>query len=122
MKTHQAENNVVKRANSVTEYIERINAAVKFIQNQKGYKAPELGIALGSGLGSLADNIGSISIPFSEIPGFPVSSVKGRAGKLVIGKLEGKNVVIMQDRFHYYEGFSLREVTFPIRVMKQLGI
>lgn len=84
---------------------------------------PEIGIVLGSGLGGLADKISDpISFPYKEIPNFPVSTVEGHSGKLIFGKLGGKNVVAMQGRFHYYEGYGMKEVTFPIRVLKLLGV
>ena len=84
--------------------------------------SPRIGIVLGSGLGSIAEEIEGISIPYSEISGFPVSTVKGHAGKLVTGKLCSKTVIAMQGRFHFYEGYPMETVIFPIRVMKQLGI
>lgn len=83
---------------------------------------PEIGIILGSGLGEIADEINGIQIPYSEIPGFKSSGVQGHAGKLVIGKLGSKTVIAMQGRLHYYEGNTLQEVVYPIRVMKLLGI
>ncbi|AIF43515.1 purine-nucleoside phosphorylase [Virgibacillus sp. SK37] len=84
---------------------------------------PEIGLILGSGLGVLAEEIEeAIDIPYEDIPGFPVSTVEGHKGQLVIGKLKGKDVLAMQGRFHYYEGYSMQQVTFPVRVMKQLGI
>lgn len=84
---------------------------------------PEVGLILGSGLGHVADEIEDKKIySYSEIPNFPISTVEGHKNCLVIGKLQGKLVVAMQGRFHYYEGYSMREVTFPIRVMKMLGI
>ncbi|MED3842462.1 purine-nucleoside phosphorylase [Geobacillus stearothermophilus] len=84
---------------------------------------PEIGLILGSGLGVLADEIEeAVRIPYEDIPGFPVSTVEGHAGRLIYGRLEGATVVAMQGRFHYYEGYSLQEVTFPIRVMKALGV
>lgn len=83
---------------------------------------PEIGIILGSGLGEIADEIKGISIPYSEIPGFKSSGVQGHAGKLVIGELASKPVVAMQGRLHYYEGNTIQEVVFPVRVMKMLGI
>ncbi len=86
-------------------------------------KMPEIGLILGSGLGVLADEIENpVSIPYSDIPGFPVSTVQGHAGKLVIGQLSGKTVAAMQGRFHFYEGYTMETVTFPVRVMKLLGI
>lgn len=84
---------------------------------------PEIGLILGSGLGVLADEIENpVAIPYHDIPNFPVSTVAGHKGQLVIGQIEGKNVVAMQGRFHYYEGYKMQDVTFPVRVMKQLGV
>ncbi|WP_078380104.1 purine-nucleoside phosphorylase [Sutcliffiella halmapala] len=84
---------------------------------------PKIGLILGSGLGVLAEEIQNpITIPYSEIPEFPVSTVEGHAGQLVIGELEGKTVIAMQGRFHFYEGYSMDKVTFPVRVMKYLGV
>lgn len=84
---------------------------------------PEIGLILGSGLGELADEIDhAVKIPYHDIPNFPVSTVEGHAGQLVIGELDGKYVVAMQGRFHFYEGYSMEEVTFPVRVMKELGV
>ena len=78
---------------------------------------------LGSGLGSLADKIEAADkIPYDQIPHFPVSTVEGHAGQLVLGQLEGKPVIAMQGRFHYYEGYTMQQVTFPVRVMKALGV
>jgi purine-nucleoside phosphorylase len=90
---------------------------------EKLNEAPTIGLILGSGLGVLADEINNpVSIPYHEIPEFPVSTVEGHAGQLVIGDLEGVQVVAMQGRFHFYEGYSLNKVTFPVRVMKELGV
>jgi purine-nucleoside phosphorylase len=84
---------------------------------------PEAGIILGSGLGGLVKEISiEHSIDYSDIPNFPESTVVGHPGKLIFGKLSGKNVVVMQGRFHFYEGYSMQEITFPVRVMKFLGI
>jgi purine-nucleoside phosphorylase len=78
---------------------------------------------LGTGLGQLASEItDTYEFPYSEIPNFPVSTVEGHSGKLIFGKLGGKDIVAMQGRFHYYEGYSMKEVTFPVRVMYELGI
>ena len=83
--------------------------------------SPSAAIILGSGLGALADEVEAVaSIPYSEIPGFALSSVEGHAGRLVLGTLEGTRVVVMQGRLHYYEGFSLQQTTFPVRVMRAL--
>ena len=84
--------------------------------------SPELALVLGSGLGGLADHFEDrVCIDYAEIPNFPVSTVEGHAGRLVVGTLEGRPAVAMQGRFHYYEGWAIEEVTFPIRVFKQLG-
>lgn len=84
---------------------------------------PTIGIILGTGLGGLVKEIKIIDeIPYGEIPNFPISTVESHSGKLIFGELGGKMVVAMQGRFHYYEGYSLQQVTFPVRVMKLLGI
>lgn len=84
---------------------------------------PRLGLVLGSGLGGLADEIeGAVRIPYNDIPGWPVSTVHGHSGQLVLGTLEGQPVVAQQGRAHFYEGYTLEQVTFPIRVMHALGI
>lgn len=99
-----------------------IQNAASFI-NDKLNQQPKIGLILGSGLGVLADDIeNSVKIPYNEIPGFPVSTVEGHAGQLVCGQLSGVEVIAMQGRFHYYEGYSMDKVTFPVRVMKELGI
>lgn len=101
---------------------ERIEKAAGYIKEKSGFE-PEIGIILGTGLGSLGDCIEKVSaIDYSEIPEFPVSTVFGHAGRLILGFLEGKKVVAMQGRFHYYEGYTMQEVTMPVRVMKKLGI
>lgn len=99
----------------------KIKVATDYILEKSKYK-PELALILGSGLGAIADTIVEAEYyNYSDIPGFPVSTVEGHAGRLVIGKLKGKVVVAMQGRFHYYEGYNMQEVTFPVRVMKLLG-
>ena len=104
------------------EYINKIKEAVTFIAS-KTTDLPKVGLVLGSGLGSLADKIENPTIiKYTDIPNFPKSTVEGHAGQLVIGKLSGKVVVAMQGRFHYYEGYPLKDVTFPIRVMTSLGV
>lgn len=103
-------------------YLQKIKESSKYIKENVA-KQPEIGIILGSGLGGLADLIEDpIMLDYKDIPGFPVSTVEGHAGRLVIGDLAGKTIVAMQGRFHYYEGYPLRDVTFPIRVMTDLGI
>ncbi|HIF14280.1 MAG TPA: purine-nucleoside phosphorylase, partial [Bacteroidetes bacterium] len=102
---------------------ERINEAYNFLSQNIGGFDPEIGLILGSGLGVLADEIiDPVCIPYGDIPSFPVSTVEGHSGQLVIGKLEGKTVLAMQGRFHYYEGYSMQEITIPVRVMSKLGI
>lgn len=89
----------------------------------KGFDAPEIGIVLGTGLGKLVDEIeNSIEAHYNHIPFFPLATVEFHTGKLIYGTFEGKKVVVMQGRFHLYEGYDLMDVTYPIRVMHQLGI
>ncbi len=96
--------------------------AVTAIRNHTDL-SPKIGMVLGSGLGSLADHLeGRVAIPYSTIPGWPVSTVHGHSGQLVIGKLGGKIVAVQQGRAHFYEGYSMEQITFPIRVMHHLGI
>ncbi|MBI4549838.1 MAG: purine-nucleoside phosphorylase [Candidatus Omnitrophica bacterium] len=84
---------------------------------------PRVGLILGTGLGNLAGRAADpVAIPYSEIPNFAVSTVQSHAGNLLFGSLKGKNLVVMEGRFHYYEGYSLEEITFPVRVMKALGV
>jgi purine-nucleoside phosphorylase len=102
--------------------LKQINEAVDFIKS-KYNDQPSVGIVLGSGLGSFTSEIDiECEIPYGDIPHFPVSTVEGHSGKLIFGKLSGKNVVAMAGRFHFYEGYSVQEVVFPIRVFKFLGI
>ncbi len=97
--------------------LEKIKATANFIKERIN-ATPEIGIILGTGLGGLVNEIDIIdSIPFNEIPNFPVSTVDGHAGRLIYGKLGDKEVLAMQGRFHYYEGYSMQEVTFPVRVL-----
>ncbi|MBB3906725.1 purine-nucleoside phosphorylase [Anoxybacteroides rupiense] len=99
-----------------------IEQAEQFLK-EKWTEPPQIGLILGSGLGVLADEIEqAVKIPYNAIPGFPVSTVEGHAGQLVYGRLEGAVVLAMQGRFHYYEGYSFDKVTFPVRVMKRLGV
>lgn len=103
------------------EYREKTGQAVDFLRRQSDFQ-PEIILVLGTGLGSLADECENARIiPCAEIPHFPVSTVEGHAGNLVFGKLAGKKVAVLQGRYHYYEGYSTRRITFPIRVMGLLG-
>ena len=103
--------------------LEKILETVDFIKSKTNGFEPEVGIVLGSGLGGLVNVIDTqYSISYKDIPNFPVSTVAGHQGKLILGTLSGRKVVAMQGRFHYYEGYSTKEVTFPIRVLKYLGI
>ncbi len=95
---------------------------VDYIKSKIGDFKPEIAIVLGSGLGELADEYCDIKLAYSEIPGFPVSTVKGHNGNLVFAKVNGKNVMMMQGRFHFYEGHSMQTVTYPIKIMKKLGV
>lgn len=102
--------------------LKRIQETATFLQ-AKMQTHPETAIILGTGLGSLANEITEkYEISYTEIPNFPISTVEGHSGKLIFGKLGNKDIVAMQGRFHFYEGYSMQEVTFPIRVMKELGI
>ncbi|HEX5818381.1 MAG TPA: purine-nucleoside phosphorylase, partial [Gemmatimonadales bacterium] len=100
---------------------ERVEAAAEVVRDRIGV-APEIGIILGTGLGALARAIHvEHTIPYEEIPGFPLSTVESHAGRLLVGTLAGRRVVAMQGRFHRYEGYTLQEVTFPVRVLRALG-
>ncbi|MDA3891698.1 MAG: purine-nucleoside phosphorylase [Salinivirgaceae bacterium] len=102
--------------------IEKFKTIADFILEGLNYK-PEVGIVLGSGLGGLGDKIEADKIiPYENIPDFPVSTVEGHKGRLIIGTLGCKKIVAMQGRFHYYEGYTMDQITLPIRVMKYLGI
>lgn len=103
--------------------MDKIISAVNYVKNIINDLQPEIGIVLGSGLGKLADAIQNpITIPYGDIPNFAISTAIGHKGNLIIGKLAGKVVCAMQGRFHYYEGYSMDQVTLPIRVMAMLGI
>lgn len=102
--------------------LDKIKITTEYIQSRTSVK-PEIGIILGTGLGALVEEIEIIdSISYEDIPNFPVSTVEGHSGRLIFGKLGGKSVVAMQGRFHYYEGYNMKQVTFPVRVFKFLGI
>jgi purine-nucleoside phosphorylase len=102
--------------------LEKIKKTADFLK-ERMHTQPETAIILGTGLGSLANEITEkYEIKYEDIPNFPVSTVEGHSGKLIFGKLGNKDIMAMQGRFHYYEGYSMQEVTFPVRVMKELGI
>ena len=102
--------------------LNKINQTAAYLKTMVSYR-PETGIILGTGLGHLADEITEkIEIPYEQIPHFPLSTVEGHSGKLIFGKLGGKEVLAMQGRFHYYEGYDMKQVTFPVRVFKAMGV
>lgn len=106
----------------MSDLLQQIAAAADYIKKSWS-GTPEVGIILGSGLGNLAGDItDSTEIPYENIPHFPSSSVEGHKGRLILGKMNGRPVIAMAGRFHYYEGLSMQQVTFPVRVMKALGV
>ncbi|MDE5843773.1 MAG: purine-nucleoside phosphorylase [Muribaculaceae bacterium] len=103
--------------------IEQIRQTADFLSERITGKMPEIAIILGTGLGPIVDYIEEAQfIPYAEIPNFPISTVEGHSGNLIFGKMSGKRVMAMQGRFHYYEGYDMKQVTFPVRVMQALGI
>lgn len=101
----------------------RINEAADFVKSAMGAREPKIGIILGSGLGNIADEISDAAvIPYTSIPGFPQATAIGHKGNFLVGRLAGKEVIAMQGRFHYYEGYPMDTVTLPVRVMKRLGV
>lgn len=107
---------------SVADFRAKRDEALAFIQSNTDFR-PDFLIILGTGLGRLASQIQvSTSIPYNEIPHFPVSTVESHAGRLLFGTLSGKKVVAMQGRFHFYEGYSMQQIVFPVRVLKALGV
>ncbi len=102
--------------------LEQIDEAAHAVQTRTSHK-PRVGLILGSGLNGLADSVQKADfIPYGDLPHFPVSTVEGHAGRFVIGDLEGRSVLVMQGRIHYYEGYSMGQVTLPVRVMQRLGV
>lgn len=100
----------------------KVQETVKFLQ-EKGITTPDYGIILGTGLGNLVEKIKvQLIIPYNEIPNFPVSTVEGHSGELIFGEIGEKKVVAMKGRFHYYEGWTMEQTVFPVRVMKYLGV
>lgn len=103
--------------------LEEIKKTAAFVRTRTEDFAPEVGIILGTGLGDFADKIDArFIIEYKDVPGFPVSTVEGHKGRMIFGEIEGRRVVAMQGRFHYYEGYTMQQVTFPVRVMQQIGI
>ena len=108
--------------NNIYTMLEKIKESADFIRSQVA-SVPDTAIILGTGLGALVDHISDKQfIPYTSIPNFPVSTVEGHSGNLIFGKLGSKPVMAMQGRFHYYEGYDMKQVTFPVRVMKALGV
>ena len=108
---------------TAAEYTRQVQEAAAYVRSALDGRRPEIAITLGSGLGDLAERLDApLTIPYKEIPHFPVSTVSGHKGQFVCGKLGGKEVLCMQGRFLYYEGYDLKQVTMPVRVMKLLGI
>ncbi len=104
------------------QLIDKVKETANFLTN-KGFKTADAGIILGTGLGALVNEIEvETEIEYSEIPHFPIATVEFHKGKLIYGKLEDKSIIAMQGRFHYYEGYSMSEVVFPVRVLKEIGI
>lgn len=102
--------------------LKKIKTTTEYLKSRTNFK-PEIGIILGTGLGGLVDEIDiQHAVPYEEIPNFPVSTVEGHSGRLIFGQLGGKQVLAMQGRFHFYEGYTMQELTFPVRVMKSMGI
>ena len=106
-----------------TNLLDMIQETSSFIKKRVNNKLPKTAIILGTGLGAVADHIKiEVEIPYGEIPNFPISTVQGHKGRLIFGTLGNKYIMAMQGRFHYYEGYTMQQVTFPVRVMKAIGI
>ena len=106
-----------------TNLLDMIKETSEFIRQRVNGKLPKTAIILGTGLGAVVDHINiEVEIPYGEVPNFPVSTVQGHKGRLIFGTLGNKYIMAMQGRFHYYEGYTMQQVTFPIRVMKAIGI
>lgn len=106
-----------------TPALSRARRAAEYVKGKLADRQPETALVLGSGLGAVAESIVQpVTIDYSEIPDFPVSTVPGHAGRIVVGELEGNEVMVFQGRFHYYEGYSMEEVVLPVRVMGILGV
>ncbi|MFP4381682.1 MAG: purine-nucleoside phosphorylase [Candidatus Sumerlaeia bacterium] len=108
-------------ANSIQEYRQQISEAVEAIRAESDVQ-PRIGIICGTGMGELANQVENATvIPYDTIPNFPVSTVESHKGNLVLGKISGQPVMVMQGRFHFYEGYAMKQITFPVRVMKAMG-
>ena len=105
------------------EFMQKLEESAAYVRSRVGTEPIEIGMILGSGLGELANEVeDAVVVPYHDIPHFPVSTVPGHAGRLVVGRLQGRRVLVMQGRFHFYEGYSMETVVFPVRVMRLLGI
>ncbi len=105
------------------DLMRKLEESAAYVRSLAGTDPIEIGMILGSGLGELANEVeNAVVVPYHDIPHFPVSTVPGHAGRLVIGRLRGRRVLVMQGRFHFYEGYSMETVVFPVRVMRLLGI
>jgi purine-nucleoside phosphorylase len=105
----------------MTNLLDQLDQATAFVRGRGAWE-PEVGIVLGTGLGALVDDIEiDASLDYSDIPHFPISTVESHSGRLIFGTLEGRSVVAMQGRFHFYEGYTMQQLTFPVRVMQRLG-
>lgn len=110
-------------ASNTTRTINQIREAAAMIRSKLEGRQPVIGLILGSGLGDLAEQVtNAVSIDYAEIPHFSVSTVEGHAGRFVVGELEGRTVIVMQGRFHFYEGYPMKKVVFPVYVMRELGV
>ncbi|AKI96825.1 purine-nucleoside phosphorylase [Kosmotoga pacifica] len=113
---------VHKLVQEIGEYVSNVKKSARFLQ-EKIARSPKIAIVLGSGLGVIADSLeNSVKISYSEIPGFPLSTAPGHKGELLFGEIHGYPVMLMNGRFHYYEGYDMKTLTFPIRVMQELGV
>ncbi len=109
--------------NTDINWLEKIQQTADFIRSKVGHDMPRTAIILGTGLGELVNHINiRAELPYQDIPNFPVSTVEGHKGRMIFGNLGEKYILAMQGRFHYYEGYTMKEATFPVRVMKALGV
>lgn len=113
---------ILKKNHGMNQIIEKISQTARFLE-EKGFTGVSTAIVLGTGLGSLIDHVEIVQqISYNEIPYFPTSTVEFHKGKLILAVIGNKKILIMQGRFHYYEGYSMQQITFPVRVFKELGI